>query len=99
MRLRVEKERRGLLLRCWSSDYMQGEIAYALLGWRGPKLEIEFPSDWHEYRRAWIRIGIGFLTTAFSFPWKKTVPDDGQCSQRKIIRFIRIWKCIIFRPS
>jgi len=80
MRLRVEKERRGLLLRCWSSDYRQGEIAYAVLGWRGPKLEIEFPSDWHEHRRAWIRIGIGFLTTAFSFPWKKTVPDDGQCS-------------------
>jgi hypothetical protein len=80
MRLRVEKERRGLLLRCWSSDYMQGEIAYAVLGWRGPKLTIEFPSDWHEHRRAWITIGLGFLTTAFSFPWKKTVPDDGQCS-------------------
>lgn len=80
MRFRVEKERRGLLLRCWSSDFRQGEIAYALLGIRGPRAEIEFPSDWHEQRRAWIRLGCGILSIAFSFPWSKIVADEDQCS-------------------
>lgn len=81
MRLRLEKERRrGWLLRCWSSDYRQGEIAYAFFGLRGLKAEIEFPSDWHEHRRAWIRLGFGLVTIAFSFPWHRVVPDQGQCS-------------------
>jgi hypothetical protein len=80
MRLRLEKERRGLLLRCWSSDYRQGEIAYAVIGLRGLRADIEFPSDWHEHRRAWVRLGFGVLLVAFSFPWRKTVPDDYQCS-------------------
>lgn len=80
MRTRIEKERGGWLWRCWSNDYRQGEIAYAVLGLRGPRLEIEFPSDWHEHRRAWIRIGLGFLKVAFSFPWRTVVPDQGQCS-------------------
>lgn len=80
MRFRVEKERRGLLLRCWSNDYHEGEIAYAVLGLRGPRAEIEFPSDWHEHSRAWIRIGLGLFSINFSFPWRKVVPDQGQCS-------------------
>lgn len=80
MRFRLEMERRSLLLRCWSSDYRQGEIAYAVFGLRGLRADIEFPSDWHEHRRAWVRIGFGVVTVAFSFPWSKVVPDDGQCS-------------------
>ncbi len=80
MRFKVETERRRLMLRCWSKDYRQGEIAYAVLGLRGPRLEIEFPSDWHEHRRAWIRLGVGLLSVSFSFPWRRTVPDQGQCS-------------------
>lgn len=80
MRFALEKERGGYLLRCWSKDYREGEIAYAVLGLRGPRMEIEFPSDWHEHRRAWVRIGLGLIKIAFSFPWRKTVPDDGQCS-------------------
>ena len=80
MRSMIEKERGGWLWRCWSNDYRNGEIAYAFFGLRGPRLEIEFPSDWHEQRRAWVRIGLGLLQVCFSFPWKRTVPDQGQCS-------------------
>jgi hypothetical protein len=80
MRLKLEKTRDHYLLRCWSSDYRQGEIAYATLGLQGPRLEIEFPSDWHEHKRAWVTIGLGLVKVAFSFPWRKTVPDQGQCS-------------------
>jgi len=79
MRTRIENERGGWLWRCWGGNY-DGEIAWAFLGWRGPRLEVEFPSDWHESRRAWIRMGIGLLTLCFSFPWRRTVPDEGQCS-------------------
>lgn len=81
MRLGVEKDHRGILFRCWSSDYRQGEIAYARLGFRGLRLDIEFPSDWHEHRRVWIRGSLGLISGAFSLPWcGKVVPDDGQCS-------------------
>ena len=80
MKFAIEKERRGLMLRCWGSGYRDGEIAYAVLGLRGPRAEIEFPSDWHEHRRAWIRLGCGILSVAFSFPWKRVVLDEGQCS-------------------
>lgn len=81
MRLRIEKDRpRGILFRVFSDDYNQGEIAYSVIGIRGLQAEIEFPSDWHEYRRAWVRIGLGFARFAFSFPWSKVVPDEHQCS-------------------
>lgn len=81
MRFRVEKERRGFLLRCWHSDYRQGEIAYAVLGLRGPRAEFEIPSDWHEHRRAWVRLGFGLFSISFSVPWRgKVVADEGQCS-------------------
>lgn len=56
------------------------EVAYIVFGISGLQANIEFPSDWHEYRRGWIRIGIGFCRFAVSFPWKWTVPDDYQCS-------------------
>lgn len=57
-----------------------GEIAYAILGLRGLQAEIEFPSDWHDQRRAWVRLGFGFGAICFSFPWAKVVPDEYQCS-------------------
>jgi len=78
MRLKLEKDHRGLLLRCWNRHYI--ETAYAVLGLRGPRMEIEFPSDWHEERRAWLRLGCGIVSVAFSFPWARVVPDEGQCS-------------------
>lgn len=68
------------------SDYMlrlmtrKGEVAYVVFGISGLQAEIEFPSDWHETARAWVRFGLGIGKVAFSFPWKWTVPDDGQCS-------------------
>jgi hypothetical protein len=76
-RLRKERDRRGTLIRAFGRD---GEIAYARLGLSGLQAEVEFPSDWHEQRRAWVRIGIGIAKIAFSFPWSKVVPDEHQCS-------------------
>lgn len=77
MRLLMERERRGWLVRLFGQD---GEIAYLVLALRGLCAEIEFPSDWHEQRRAWVRLGFGLFKIAFSFPWRRVVPDDGQCS-------------------
>jgi len=56
------------------------EIAYAKLGVSGLEATIEFPSDWHEDQRAWVRLGLGFGKICFSFPWYKVVPDEYQCS-------------------
>jgi hypothetical protein len=77
VRTRIEKERGGWLCRLWNDSY--SEIAYAVIGPRGPRLEVEFPSDWHEHRRVWVRVGLGLIYIAFSFPWRKVVPDQGQC--------------------
>jgi hypothetical protein len=67
------------LLRCWSNR--SGEIAYASFHLSGLKAVFESPSDWHEHRRAWVRLSFGLFTLAFSFPWFGKVPkDDGQCS-------------------
>lgn len=80
MRLRLERERQGLLLRMFASN-RSGEIAYAVLGLRGLQAEIEFPSDWHDTPpRGWIRLGFGLLRIAVSFPWSRVVPDEYQCS-------------------
>lgn len=78
MRLRVlaERDYKGWLIRLFNGP----EIAYLVLGIRGLKAEIEFPSDWHEERRAWVRLGFGLFTLAFSFPWRWVVPDEYQCS-------------------
>jgi hypothetical protein len=76
-RFRAEKERGGYLLRFW---HRWVEYAWIFIGLRGLRLELEFPSDWHEHRRAWLRIGLGLISINFSWPWKKVVPDDGQCS-------------------
>jgi len=69
--------REGRMLRLMGKHY---EVAYAIIGICGLEAEIEFPSDWHEDRQVWIRIGLGICRIAVSFPWKWTVPDEGQCS-------------------
>ena len=77
MRFRLERESRKPLLRVFGRS---GEIAWASLGVSGLQAEIEFPSDWHEERRAWVRFGLGLGKLSFSFPWSKVVPDEFQCS-------------------
>lgn len=77
MRLLREKEYGGTLYRLMSG---YGEVAYVKTGLNGLQAEVEFPSDWHEEARAWVRIGLGFMKVAFSFPWKWVVPDEYQCS-------------------
>lgn len=76
MRVLSEKDGRGYLIRLMG----RSELAYARVGVCGLQAEIEFPSDWHEDRRGWMRVGLGLLKVAVSFPWRWTVPDDGQCS-------------------
>jgi hypothetical protein len=56
------------------------EIAYIKYGISGLESIIEFPSDWHEEARVWVRFGFGFCKLVFSFPWKWVVPDEYQCS-------------------
>ena len=56
-----------------------GETAYVKFGLSGLQADIEFPSDWHEERRTWVRLGFGLFRIAFSFPWKWVVPDEHQC--------------------
>lgn len=77
LRFAFEREHKGWLLRIW---WNWAEVAYLLLALRGLKAEIEFPSDWHEHRQGWVRLGFGFFTLAFAFPWPWVVPDDYQCS-------------------
>ena len=78
LRFRLERSyNKSHLLRVFGND---GEIASAVFGIRGLQAEIEFPSDWHDLRRAWVRLGLGFGAVCFSFPWSKVVPDEGQCS-------------------
>jgi hypothetical protein len=76
-RIRCERERREIVIRMW---WRWIECAYIVFAVRGLKAEIEFPSDWHEHRMGWVRVCLGFVTIAFAFPWKWTVPDEGQCS-------------------
>jgi hypothetical protein len=76
-RIRGKRERRSYLIRMWFNLI---ECAYIVFEVRGLKAEIEFPSDWHEHRMGWVRLCFGFVTIAFGFPWKWTVPDEGQGS-------------------
>jgi len=77
MRFLMQKERNGWLLRVFCKN---GEVAYASLAIHGPCVQVEFPSDWHERARVWVRLGFGIGRVAFSFPWKHVVPDECQCS-------------------
>jgi hypothetical protein len=79
MRVRVRKEK-GLIQFFDTSPKYLGEVAYIVTRPRGLQAEIEFPSDWHETARGWVRLGFGLFTVAFSFPWSKVVPDEYQCS-------------------
>jgi len=57
-----------------------GEVAYIKFGLSGLQAEIEFPSDWHEEKMGWIRLGFGLFKLCFAFPWKWVAEDHGQCS-------------------
>lgn len=78
MRIIKQRDLGGLLVRAFDNQW--GEIAYLSLGLRGLCAEIEFPSDWHDQRRAWVRLGFGLFRVAFSVPWSRVVPDEYQCS-------------------
>jgi hypothetical protein len=77
IRIKTEKESDHIQIRMFGN---YTEIAYLKLGLSGLRADIEFPSDWHEDRRAWVRLGFGFMKLCFSFPWKWVVPDNYQCS-------------------
>lgn len=74
--MRIRKEP-GLIRFFHGED---GEVAYIVTKPRGLQAEIEFPSDWHEHARAWVRLGFGLVTVALSFRWSRVVPDEYQCS-------------------
>lgn len=76
-RMSIESDYRGKLLRFF---WGYSEVAYIVLGPRGPCLNIEFPSDWHELRAGWIRVSLGLITFAIAFPWPWVSKDEGQCS-------------------
>lgn len=77
MRFATEATRGGYMLRMWI-DWV--ERAYFIVGLRAPRLEIEFPSEWHEAKIAWVHIGLVLIDVNFSFPWKWLAPDHGQCA-------------------
>lgn len=79
LRLRLTRERREILIQFYSRKHYN-ERAYIVVGLRGPQAEVEFPSDWGEEHRAWVRLGFGLVKFAFSFPWSRVVPDEHQCS-------------------
>lgn len=78
MRLKIDRERRQIVFYFKSDRYV--DLFYLTLGIHGLQAEIEFPSDWHEHRRGWARLGFGLGSLNVSFPWHKSVPDEGQCS-------------------
>lgn len=78
MRVKFQSEYKSYLIRFLTAKWT--EVAYIVLGLSGLQAEIEFPSDWHEHRQGWVRLGFGFFKVCFAFPWKWTVPDHYQCS-------------------
>lgn len=76
-KLRIKWERDESMLRVW---WNWVEVAYLVFAIRGLRLEVEFPSDWHDARRAWFRFGFGLVSGAVSIPWPWVVPDEYQCS-------------------
>lgn len=78
MKLQCEREPNGLMLRARSSNYV--ELGYLSLGLQGLELTVEFPSDWHEHKRGWLRASIGIAKLCISFPWPWVVEDHYQCS-------------------
>jgi len=78
LRMRAERDCKSWLIRFFLTNLE--EVAYIKLGLSGPEAQIEFPSDWHEHRMGWVRLGFGLFKFCFAFPWPWVVPDDGQCS-------------------
>lgn len=78
IRIRGEWDYQSYLIRLFLNRW--SEVAYIKLGLSGLQAEIEFPSDWHEERMGWVRLGFGLFKVCFAFPWPWVVPDDGQCS-------------------
>lgn len=79
MRVLTEKTQEGPMARVMTLKY--GEVAYIVLGLSGLGLEVETPSDWHENRLVWVRLGLGLFRFAVAFPWPFSVPpDEYQCS-------------------
>lgn len=76
IRMRMEREHGGWLLRMWLQWV---EVAYFKIGLAGFGFEIEFPSTWHERRIGWVRMGLGVCQLAFAFPWPKAYADHHQC--------------------
>lgn len=56
------------------------EVAYCKFEISGLGFNIELPSDWHEERLGWIRVGAGLSRFGLAFPWRWVVPDNYQCS-------------------
>lgn len=77
MRLKTERGYNYVAVYLKSQSYM--DFGYITLGLRGLQAEIEFPSDWHEEKRGWVRLGLGLGSVNVSFPWSKVVPDEYQC--------------------
>lgn len=77
IRIDAERKHGGCLIRMW---WRWVEVAFVIVGLGGLTATIEFPSDWHESRRAWVHLGFGLFTIGVSFPWRWVVPDEGQCS-------------------
>lgn len=77
MQVIIQKDHNTWLTRLFNGHI---EVAYGTLGISGLEANIEFPSDWHESERAWVRLGFGLFKICFSFPWKWVVPDKSQCS-------------------
>jgi len=78
MKLKKERERDGWHFRLLSNNWV--DLAWLVIGLSGLQLEIEFPSDWHEQRCGWLRMGFGFGRGAIAFPWPWVVEDHYQCS-------------------
>lgn len=77
MHIKKERDYNGWHFRLLSKDYT--DLAWLVIGLAGLQLEIEFPSDWHEKRRGWLRLGLGFGRGAISFQWPCAGEDHNQC--------------------
>lgn len=75
--IRVKFDKEDKLLRVFMKWI---EVAYCKFEISGLGFNVEFPSDWHEERLGWIRVGAGLFRIGLSFPWKWVVPDNYQCS-------------------
>ena len=75
--MRIIYRKEDKLLRCFIG---WKEIAYLKFEISGLACEVEFPSDWHEEKLGWFRIGLGLFRAGLAFPWKWVVPDNYQCS-------------------